>query len=208
VSGYTIIFEVSKLLRRTLWNGFNRTTLEDGSKDTTLAQYVSNEEAIVLLNPADAVGDRNERRLSLWLYQVQENSFMRNQPPLRIQQQDDTVRFPPLVLNLFYLLTPTTGSIEGDQMVLGRSMQIFHDNPILLLESTEQKSSAEELHINMCQRDLRELAEVWEALQKPYHLSVCYEVRVTRIDSNRTLKTGRILERSSDFEENPAEVEV
>jgi hypothetical protein len=198
VSGYTIILEVSKFLRRTLWNGFK--------DDTTLTQHISEEGAIVLLNPADASSDKNNRRLSLWLYQVQENPYMRNQTPSRIPQQDDTVQFPPLALNLFYLLTPSTNSMEGDQMVLGRSMQILHDNALLLLESTEQEGSAEELHLNMCQRDLRELAEVWEALQQPYRLSVCYEVRVTRIDSQRTQKTGRIVERTAEFAENSAGV--
>lgn len=198
MSSYTIILEVSKFLRRTLWNGFK--------DDTTLTQHISEEGAIVLLNPADAASNMNDRRLSLWLYQVQENPFMRNQPPSRIPQQDDTVRFPPLSLNLFYLLTPSTNSMEGDQMVLGRSMQIFYDNPILLLESTEQQGSAEELRVNMCQRDLRELAEVWEALQQPYRLSVCYEVRVTKIDSQRTQRAGRVLERTVEFEESPVGV--
>lgn len=131
---------------------------------------------------------------------------MRNQPLARVPQQDDVVSFPPLPLNLFYLLTPSTNSMEGDQMVLGRSMQIFYDNSTLLLESTEQPGTAEELHINLCQRDLREIAEVWEALQQPYRLSVCYEIRVTRIDSLRTQQTGRIRERNADFEEKPAEV--
>jgi hypothetical protein len=199
VSGYTIILEVSEFLRKTLWNGF------DG--DATLTQHITQLGDIVLLNPADVIKNKNDRRLSLWLYQVQENPFMRNQTPTRIPQQDDTVQFPPLALNLYYLLTPSTNSVEGDQLVLGRSMQIFYDNSILLLQGKEQSSSVEELHINMCQRDLRELAEVWEALQQPYRLSVCYEVRVTRIDSQRTQRTGRVAERTAQFEENPVEVE-
>lgn len=197
MSSYKIISEVSKFLRRTLWAGFEG--------DNALTQHVPNEAAIVLLNPSDAAEDE-QRRLSFWLYQVQENAFMRNQAPARVPQQDDLVRFPPLPLNLFYLLTPSTNSMEGDQMVLGRSMQIFYDNPVLLLESAEQPGTAEELHVNLCQRDLREIAEVWEALQQPYRLSVCYEVRVTRIDSLRTQRTGRVLERTAAFEEKPAEV--
>lgn len=196
MSSYKIISEASKFLRRTLWNGF--------AGDSALTQYVPNEESIVLLNPSDASQD-TERRLSFWLYQVQENGFIRNQSFERTPQ-DDTMRFPPLPLNLFYLLTPSTNSMEGDQMVLGRSMQIFYDNPILLLDSTEQPGTAEELHTNLCQRDLREIAEVWEALQQPYRLSVCYEVRVARIDSQRTQRAGRIRERHADFEDRPAGV--
>jgi len=193
MSSYKIISEVSKLLRHTLWLSFE--------PDNDLTQHVPNEEAIVLMNPADTARDNN-RRLSLWLYQVQENEFLRNTPPLRLPPpQDKFVRYPPLAVNLYYLLTPSTNSVEGDQMVLGRSMQVLHDRAILLLESAEQPGTNEELHISMCQRDLRELAEVWEALQQPYRLSVCYEVRVTRIDSDRVEETGRVTERRADFQE-------
>jgi hypothetical protein len=193
MSSYKIILEVSKLLRSTLWNGF--------AGDDALTQHVPNAESIVLMNPADAARDNN-RRISLWLYQVQENEFVRNQLPLRVAQQNDVVRFPPVPLNLFYLLTPSTNSVEGDQMVLGRSIQTFYDNATLLLESAEQPGTAEELRLSMCQRDLRELAEVWEALQQPYRLSVCYEIRLARIDSERTERTGRVEERTARFEDN------
>ena len=159
MSSYKIILEVSRTLQDTLWSGF--------SGDNSLTQYVPNAEAIVLMNPADAAAQANHR-LSLWLYQVQENEFVRNQPPQRVPSDargahDDQIQFPPQVLNLYYLLTPSTNSVEGDQMVLGRSMQIFNDNASLLLQSTEEVGTAEELRLSMCQRDLRELAEVWEA---------------------------------------------
>jgi hypothetical protein len=195
MSSYKVILEVSRLLQGTLWNGFN------GNNDLT--QYVPNEEAIVLMNPADAAAQANHR-VSLWLYQVQESEFLRNQPPLRVPQHDDQIQFPPLVLNLYYLLTPSTNSVEGDQMVLGRSMQILNDNASLLLQSTEDPGTAEELRISMCQRDLRELAEVWEALQQPYRLSVCYEMRLVRVDSTRIQRTGRIKERAAQFQNAPA----
>ena len=191
MSTYKIISEVSKVLRDTLWNGFNG--------DNALTQHVPSADSIVLMNPADAARDNN-RRVSLWLYQVQENDFVRNQTPLRVAGRDDSIQSPPLPLNLFYLLTPSTNSVEGDQMVLGRSLQILYDNATLLLESTEQPGTSEELRISMCQRDLRELAEVWEALQQPYRLSVCFEIRLVRIDSTRIERTGRVQERSSRFQ--------
>jgi hypothetical protein len=197
MSSYKIILEVSKLLQTTLWNGF------DG--DNVLTQYVPNVDTIVLLNPADAASQANHR-VSLWLYQVQQNEFLRNQPPLRVPQHDDQIRFQPLVLNLYYLLTPSTESVEGDQMVLGRSMQIFNDNATLLLQSAEEPGVSQELRLSMCQRDLRELAEVWEALQQPYRLSVCYEIRLTEIDSLRVQRTGRIKDRANIFQSAPAAV--
>jgi hypothetical protein len=194
VSSYKVILEVSKLLQTTLWSGF--------AGDNALTQYVANQDAIVLLNPADAAKQANHK-ISLWLYQVQQNEFLRNQVPLRVPQHDDQIQFQPLVLNLYYLLTPSTESVEGDQMVLGRSMQIFNDNATLLLQSQEDPGVSQELRVSMCQRDLRELAEVWEALQQPYRLSVCYEIRITQIDSTRTLRTGRVKDRASTFQNTP-----
>jgi hypothetical protein len=200
VSSYKIILEVSRLLKETLWQGF-------ATEPDITSQHVPDADSIVLMNPGQAAEGEN-RRVSLWLYQVQENEFLRNQLPQRLPNDNDVQQFPPLTLNLFYLLTPSTSSVEGDQMVLGRSMQIFYDNAILLLESTEQPGAAEELRLSLCQRDLRELAEVWEALQQPYRLSVCYEVRVTRIESRRTERTGRVRERVAEFQDNPPGVGV
>lgn len=188
---YSVIWEVSKLLRATLWQGFQ--------SDAQITAQIPNEDSIVLMNPAEA-GVNDQSPLSLWLYQVQQNEFLRNTPPARIPNDDAHVQFAPLALNLFYLLTPKTKSDEANQLILGRSLQIFHDNGIILLESQEVPVQREELRVMMCQRDLRELAEVWEALQQPYRLSVCYEVRVTRIDSLRRDSGKRIGDRRLDFD--------
>ena len=194
MSSYKVISEVSKLLRQTLWEGFS-------SDNALTPQHVPNLESIVLMNPADAAREQN-RRLSIWLYTVQESEYLRNALPTRIPNDDSRVLYPPLPINLFYLVTPSTNSVEGDQLVLGRTLQIFHDNATLLLVSAEDPGHNEELRVSMAPRDLRELAEVWEALQQPYRLSVCYEVRVPRIDSLRTERTGRISERRVDFQNN------
>lgn len=194
---YTVIKEVSELLRQTLWNGFEG--------DVDLTAHVPTINSIVLMNPTDAA-KMDTHRLSVWLYQVQQNEFLRNVPPERVPGDDMRTSFPPLSLNLFYLITPFTRRDDTDQMVLGRLMQIFHDNGILLLESVEEPGKSEELRIMLSHRDLRELAEVWEALQQPYRLSVCYEVRVPNIDSQRFLTAGRIGSRRFDFDDDVAKV--
>ena len=72
--------------------------------------------------------------------------------------------------------------------------------------AVEDPGVSQELRLSMCQRDLRELAEVWEALQQPYRLSVCYEIRVTQIDSTRTQRTGRVMHRLNNFQNAPQAV--
>ena len=53
---------------------------------------------------------------------------------------------------------------------------------------------------------LQELTGIWDALREPYRLSVCYEIRLTRIDSLRSLKAARIADRTlgQDQMERPA----
>jgi hypothetical protein len=184
------IAEVSRYLRHTLWLGL--------TEDPVVRQYVQVENNIVLSNPAQPAGGGAVRSVSLWLYQVAPNEYLRNTAMVR-QAGDSIERFPPLSLNLFYLLTPSTGNDEGDQLVLGKALQIFHDQAVLRMESQQNPGEGEELHISLCQRTIEELAEVWEALQEPYRLSVCYEVRVVRISSQRVLVGGRVGERTSDL---------
>jgi hypothetical protein len=195
---HLVIGQVSQYLRHVLWLGLN--------SDAVTRQQVTNEQNIVLSNPSQPAGNANAnvvRQLSLWLYQVLPNEHLRNAPAVRARDAsgDDTTEFfPPLALNLYYLLTPSTGSDVGDQQVLGRALQIFHDQSILRMESTQSPGCAEELHISLAPRTIEELAEVWEAMQQPYRLSVCYEVRAVRIDSLRKLPGGRVVDRESRFE--------
>jgi hypothetical protein len=187
------IAEVSKCLRHALWLGLKE------NRDT--AQKISAELNIVLSNPAQPTDPTVVRQMSLWLYHVLPNEHLRNAPQVRARDGgDDTAEFyPPLALNLLYLLTPSTGKDEDDQLVLGRSLQIFHDQSILRMESTQTPGHVEELHLSLAPRTIEELAKVWEAMQQPYRLSVCYEVRVARIDSLRKVAGGRVAERASDF---------
>jgi hypothetical protein len=139
--------------------------------------------------------------LSIWLYQVTPNEHLRNAPNLRLRTEEFE-HLPPLSLDLYYLLTPLQADESQNQITLGRALRVLYDNSILTLNAV---GNVEELHLSICQRSIEELAKVWEAMQKPYRLSVCFEVRVVRIDSERKLNPGRILERSTAFEGMPQE---
>jgi hypothetical protein len=186
MSSNAIISEVSSLLK---------TLLKEGLKTSP-----SDEPTVELSNPAD---ETDEKKLSIWLYQVTPNPYLRNAPNVRAADQSE--RFTPLTVNLCYLLTPSQKNEAANQQTLGRALQVLYDNSILTLASG---NDAEELHLNICQRSISELAEVWEALQKPYRLSVCFEVRTVQIDSERTLNVGRVRERGTVFQENRAEAQA
>jgi Pvc16 N-terminal domain len=184
------ILEASKFLRHTLWLGL--------AADSTTRGHIGNaENNIVLSNPAQPVGANQTRSLSLWLYQVVINEHLRNAPTIRLDETRE--RYPPLSLNLWYLLTPSTGNDEGDQLVLGKAMQILYDQSVLMMQNGPGLGASEEFHIYLAQRTIEEMAEVWEAMQQPYRLSVAYEVRAVSIRSQREFGSERVVKRVSDF---------
>jgi Pvc16 N-terminal domain len=197
---HLIIGEVSEFLRKTLWLGIK--------EDPVTSQLVASEDEISLTNPGSAV--QGVRKLSLWLYQVLPNEHLRNPSYVRRKNpkdanDDDAPFYPPLYLNLLYLLTPSiridddAKTAIADQSLLGRAMQIFYDQSILRMDSKQAAGEADELHLSLAPRTIEELAEVWEAMQQPYRLSVCYEVRAIKIDSARRVQAGRLSERQSEF---------
>jgi Pvc16 N-terminal domain len=208
MSHYLVIAKVSQRLRSLLW--------EDFRQDPVITQYVSALEDIVFTNPVETAR-QSANRLSLWLYQITENEFVKNQPLLRAERNGDrgvraTAQFLPLALNLFYLVTPfaTVGAPDppADQILLGKTMQVLYDNAVILLrDPTPQETVMEELRVIFCRLTLEELTRIWEALQEPYRLSVCYQVRVTRIDSQRRLDQTRVVERTAGVTDQVAEAQ-
>ena len=188
MSSYAVVAAVSEALRRLLW--------ESLEPEPVLKGIVGSESAIALKNPTETARD-SSNRLSLWLYQITENEFTKNQP-LETTARSDTRRFPPLTLNLHYLLTPFAPTSEADHLVLGRAMQVFYDNAIVFLRDIPNEIT-EELRIVLCRMTLEELTRIWEALREPYRLSLCYLVRITHVDSVRTVRGARVIERIAGF---------
>ena len=139
------------------------------------------------------------------LYEILEDGPSRNRP--RPQRQAGTAVVstkPPMALRLHYLLTPWGGDSITEQQILGRAMQALYDDAILagtdLLRGLQ--GSADTLKITLIPLTLEDRARVWYAIQKPYRLSVNYEVRVVNLDAtielrdevvqSRTLDTGLI----------------
>ncbi|MCP2257184.1 Protein of unknown function (DUF4255) [Streptoalloteichus tenebrarius] len=149
--------------------------------DTVLRGVVLSETEIVLDDPARAAKDA-ANKVSLWLYRVSEDEFVRNHPV--VPEEPTRRQFPPLALNLHYLVTPMTGAAWSDQVVLGRTMQILNDNAVLRIDD-EDNQVVDEIQVLLGRPDLGDLTRIWEALHEPYRLSVSYLARVVRIDSTR-----------------------
>jgi hypothetical protein len=193
MSSYMVLAAVSNALRRILW--------EDFDDDTVIRPIVGSESAIVFDNPTETARD-SANRLSLWLYQVTENEHLKNQPPPRSNGHGSR-RVTPMAVNLYYLITPFATSGQANHLLLGKAMQVLYDNAIIRLQEPADEV-AEELRVIFCRLSLEELTRIWEALQEPYRLSVCYQVRVMRIESNRVSENARVVEASGDYGDLPS----
>ncbi len=164
-------------------------TLQDLLKAESLDVTLDSPAAL----PTSPDGGEGFAAVNLYLYQVTENPYAKNQP--WITRPDGTQEYPPLALNLHYLLTPYASVALTAHQVLTHAMLKFYLNSTLpgdvLPDSL--RLSVERLTINLCQMTLEELTRIWNALQTPYRLSVGYEVRVVLVDSQRVSQPRRVL---------------
>src|SRR5947209_10154567 len=109
--------------------------------------------------------------VSVWLYRISQVVGMNKPPEPRSANEGQRT---DLAVELHYLVTPVLPDPVTRQTVLGRVLQVFHDNPVL---------SGGELEVNFEALTLQELSGLWEALSEPYQVSVGYVVRVVRIES-------------------------
>jgi uncharacterized protein DUF4255 len=144
-------------------------------------------------------------RLTLFLFEISEDASARNRPrlcdvvpgpPPRL-----TIRKPPMALLLRYLLTPWSGDRPTDQRILGRAMQVLYDNAIVSgpalaggLAGTDQA-----LKISVASLTVEERARVWYSVQKPYRVSVAYEVRVVNLVSEVVGEVSTVSDRSLGY---------
>jgi len=183
MSSYRVLAAASEGLRKVLWTAF--------AADPVTLPLVGTEDAIVFLNPTETAKD-SARRLSMWLYHVSEDEHVKNTPAVRLT--DGSFRLAPLALDLYYLLTPFAASGEADHLLLGRAMQTFHDTSTVRITDGLPGGVNEDLRIALFRRTLDEISQVWQALREPYRLSVCYEIKVTRVDSGRTDPAAPVVE--------------
>ncbi|EXU65185.1 MULTISPECIES: DUF4255 domain-containing protein [Streptomyces] len=125
-------------------------------------------------------------KLTVFLYEIAEDPTSRNRPPVRSQPPDPlTTRKPPMALLLRYLVTPWGGDQATQHRMLGRALQTFYDDAILdgAQLSGSLAASTDALHLSLTPLTLDQKSWVWYAIQKPYRLSLNYEVRVVNLDS-------------------------
>lgn len=163
------IAEVSEILRRTL----------DAGVQTIGASCIVHD-----LVSGPAVG----MTLTLTLYEIAEDPSARNRPDLRVIANNQvTSQRSPTALLLRYLITAWSGNISDDQVILGRAVQTLYEHAIISgaeLAGTSLIGADEAIAITMIQQTIEDRTHVWRAYEKPYRLSINYEVRVVKIEAS------------------------
>ena len=179
--------------------------IESPPNVTSVAVTVSTPQA-----DPDAAPSAEPARLNLFLYRITENEQLKNQEsPGR--GHPGTYGYPPLCLNLHYLLT-AYGSTDDQgflnesraHFVLGSAMRVLHDHAELTERVVTVRAPSgepvldpallgqpEPVRLTLEPLSLEELTKVWTALTLPYRLSAAYEVRVARIESARSQRVTR-----------------
>jgi hypothetical protein len=189
MSNYGIIRDVTLEMRRRIHAALVTASDADFGLSTP-------ETDITLSAPGDNL--TNSPQLSLYLYHIEQDGHLRNQPHLAAGANG--LRLPPLSLQLRYLVTPLGDEEDLNHLMLGRILQRFHDEPSLQsLDGTPLDNSfganSPELRLILETLPLEQLAEIWHALDAGYRLSVAYQVRIVTIDSDQGVTDAkRVLE--------------
>ncbi|MGI6778028.1 MAG: DUF4255 domain-containing protein [Acetivibrionales bacterium] len=182
---YTVITDVGTSLIRLL-------------QKNMIPEPIDKPEMIGLCSP----NDPGDFQLTLYLYHIEENGDYRQNS--MINENVNRLRYPPLSLKLYYLLTShsKTGvySRNADEsMILGRAIQILHDNAVITPENLEGtlRDSGEGIQITFNKLTYEELQRIWAFPNIPYKLSVGYIVEPVLLNSRKTREVKRVTE--ADF---------
>ncbi|RBQ15000.1 DUF4255 domain-containing protein [Spongiactinospora rosea] len=128
----------------------------------------------------------DQAKLTVFLYEIAEDPTSRNRPHVRtLPPAAPTSRKPPMALLLRYLITPWGGNQETQHQMIGRALQVFYDDAIWAGEELTGSlaGTADALQFTLTPLTLDQKSWIWYAIQKPYRLSLNYEVRVVNLDS-------------------------
>jgi hypothetical protein len=144
---------------------------------------------ILTLNNPQELAETEHEGVSVWLYLVERDAETLNRPAQR-PSRDHLLR-RPLPLRLHYLITPMVDherrkqAGELEQLILGKILQVFHDEASLAGARLVNTLSGQplEFFVRLEPLSLEQITRVWDALEQPYQLCVSYEVSVVPIDS-------------------------
>lgn len=168
---------------------------------------------IALASPDD-VDEDSDVRLGLHLYEVTSNDVMNTNTRAYVDEESETMRDPPLALDLKYLLTAYPAQTNGDvtpesidqQRLLGLAIQTLNDNS--MIDGTEFGGTQfdKNVGITLQPESSSSVPEIWRSLQEStLRPSIVYEVTPVLIDSLGEEEVPRVEERGMEYEDKEEE---
>jgi uncharacterized protein DUF4255 len=173
VSEYTALREVSNAIVARLTAAFTAEPL--------LNALLGMGHVISLRTPAEMLAASPQLKgLSVWLYEVSRAEFSYNRPPERIGP--DLIRRAPIPITLHYLMTPLADDSTNEQLILGKVLQVFNDEPIFRVDPADPELT-DEVRVALENPGMEVLSKLWSALTEPYRLCASYLAQTVNIRS-------------------------
>jgi hypothetical protein len=179
------------------------TTLQSILLSSCASDSDLNDTTVTTLPLDKARGNANNNQLNLFLYQVSRNvAFSNREMPQQVKPGETA--FPPLALNLYYLITAFGRDNDATQQfgheLLGKAMSTLYDHMILSADDIRAATAAtlprsdldrqgERVRITLQPLTVDEISKLWTGFATQYRLSAAYEVGVTLIESNQPVRT-------------------
>lgn len=159
-------------------------------------------DAVVFDSPAE-LAPAASPKLSVFLYRIMRETHLRNVGPAPISVTE--MGYPPLHLDLMYLMTPFSTNLETEFIILEKLLQAFYDRPVLRgadLQGNLAADGNEELKVVPDQFNLDEINKLWTAFpNKAYRLGLGYMVSPVRIPSSRVEPIRRVVTAATSYSE-------
>ena len=183
MADYTIISDVSAYIVRTL-------------REKMCPEPIPSPNNIEISSPADQDVDYI---VGLYLYDGREESDVTQRPYM--QRGQVQLQKPPRPYGLYYMVFINGSSQMGlkapdIQKIIGRVAQIVNDNSSVLPNQLQTWLDTQEPPIVLSQAkiSLEEKVRVWQAINKPYQISLFYKAAPVFLSSEVIINTPRVAE--------------
>jgi len=159
---------------------------------------------IIFGSPAEEnLADTTKAGIYVFLYYIVEDTFSRNEPnQITVGGSSSSSSLlstrPPLAINLSYMLTPFSASVEGKDSLenvrshnlIAKAMRAFYDNGLINSRYFPPDTilGQSQIRITPTHMTFEEITKIWSTFSKPFQLSICYEISTAFIYSDENAK--------------------
>ena len=160
---------------------------------------------IIFGPPTDeSSSDDTKAGIYVFLYNIVEDPFYRNLPH-EIRGGERILSIRPLGINLYYMLTPFSSSVEGRESLddirahtlIAKAIRAFNENGVVNPHFFPKNTvlGRSQVKISPTQMNLEEITKIWGSFNKPFRLSMCYEVSIAWVTTEEQAREIFLVEK-------------